>query len=126
MHFLNASLLWPLLPLVGIPLLIHWLSRRYPKKFPFSSIEEIRRTVAGRSTVFRWRHLLMLLLRTCALIALLLAFLKPVIAPKTKAGETKRNIFLLADHSLSMNCTENGTSAISRTHVEVKRLHPSS
>ena len=57
-------MLWPLLPLAGIPLLIHWLSRRYPKKFAFSSIDEIRRTLAGRSRVFRWRHLLMLLLRT--------------------------------------------------------------
>ena len=43
MHFLNASWLWPLLPLVAIPPLIHWLSNRYPKKFAFSSIDEIRK-----------------------------------------------------------------------------------
>jgi hypothetical protein len=122
MQFLHASLLWPLLPLVGIPLLIHWLSRRFPKKFPFSSIEEIRRTVAGRSRVFRWRHLLMLLLRTCALVALLLAFLKPVIAPRVASGEATRNVILLVDHSLSMSCAENGVTARNRARVEVKRL----
>jgi len=122
MHFLNASLLWPLLPLVGIPLLIHLMSSRYPKKFPFSSIEEIRRTLAGRSRAFRWRHLLMLFLRTCALIALLLAFLRPVIAPQATVGNTRRNIILLVDHSLSMTCAESGTSSLTRAHVEVKRL----
>lgn len=122
MHFLSASLLWPLLPLVGIPLLIHWLSKRYPKKFPFSSIEELRRTVAGRSRIFRWRHWLMLLLRTLALLALLLAFLKPVIAPKALPGGSRRNVILLADRSLSTSCTENGTSAHAKIREEVKRL----
>ncbi len=66
MHFLNPSLFAVLLTLVGIPLFIHWLSRRYPKKFLFSSVEEIRRTLVGRSCLFRWRHRLMLLLRTLA------------------------------------------------------------
>jgi hypothetical protein len=122
MHFLNASLLWLLLPLVGIPALIHWLSRRFPKKFAFSSIEEIRRTIAGRSRAFRWRHLLMLLLRTLALAALMLAFLKPVIADRvTKSGE-KRSVILMVDHSLSMGHTENGTTARAKAAAEVKRL----
>ncbi len=122
MHFLNPSLFWPLLPLVGIPLLIHWLSRRFPKKFAFSSIDEIRRTIAGRSRIFRWRHLLMLLLRTMALLALLLAFLKPVIASRATPGGVKRHLILLADHSLSMSHSENGTSARARSVGEVKRL----
>jgi len=122
MQFLNASLLWPLLPLVGLPLIIHWLSRRYPKKFVFSSIEALKRTVAGRSRVFRWRHLLMLLLRTLALAALLLAFLKPVIATGPKAASQSRNLILLVDHSLSMSYVENGTTARSRARAEVKRL----
>ena len=122
MQFLNASLLWPLLPLVSIPLLIHWLSRRFPKKFLFSSIEDIRLTVAGRSRVFHWRHWLMMLLRTCALVALLLAFLKPVVAPRIAPDKAKRNVLLLVDHSLSMSCAESGGSASSRARVEVKRL----
>jgi hypothetical protein len=122
MQFLNIQWLWSLLPLVALPLLIHWLSRRYPKKFAFSSIDDIRRTLAGRSRVFRWRHLLMLLLRTLALIALLLAFLKPVIATRRDAGTAQRNLILLVDHSLSMSASENGTSARSRARAEVKRL----
>lgn len=111
-----------MLPLAGIPLLIHWLSRRFPKKFLFSSIDEIRRTLAGRSRVFRWRHLLMLLLRTLALGALLMAFLKPVIAPSAAATKSKRNVILLVDQSLSTDCAENGTTAHARIREEVKRL----
>ncbi len=122
MQFLHISLLWPLLPLVGIPLLIHWLSRRFPKKFQFSSIEEIRRTIAGRARIFRWRHWWMLLLRTLALAALLLAFLKPVVAPRSAVGKSKRDVILIVDSSLSMNAAEAGTSARSRARVEVKRL----
>jgi hypothetical protein len=64
----------------------------------------------------------MLLLRTCALVALLLAFLKPVIAPRTASGESTRNVVLLVDHSLSMSCAENGVTARNRARVEVKRL----
>lgn len=122
MNFLGINLLWVLLPFVTIPLLIHWLSRRFPKKFPFSSIEEIRRTLSGRSRIFRWRHLLMLMLRTLALIALLIAFLRPVITSRKDKAENGRTILILVDHSLSMGYLENGTTASSRAQAEVKRL----
>ena len=122
MSFLNPSLFWWLLPLVGIPVLIHWLSRRFPKKFAFSSIDEIRRTLAGRSRIFRWRHWLMLLLRTLALAALLIAFLKPIIATRLNPSGKQRHIILIVDHSLSMTHEENGTTALSRAHAEVRRL----
>lgn len=122
MHFLHPSLLWPLLPLVGLPLLIHWLNRRFPKKVLFSSIEEIRRTVAGRSRIFRWRHWLMLLLRTCALLTLLPAFLRPVVTTRVAPRQAQRHLLLLVDHSLSMSCAESGTTARARARAEVKRL----
>ncbi|MGJ8634699.1 MAG: vWA domain-containing protein [Luteolibacter sp.] len=121
MHFLNPLLAW-LVPLVTIPLIIHWLSSRFPKKFLFSSIHDIRKTLAGRSRIFRWRHLLMMLLRALALIALLLAFLKPIIASRATEENQKRRIILMVDHSLSMSHSENGTSARSRARAEVKRL----
>jgi len=122
MHFLNPSLFAVLLPLVGIPLFIHWLSRRYPKKFLFSSVEEIRRTLVGRSRLFRWRHRLMLLLRTLAVLALLLAFLQPIVASRHTQSGVKRHLILLVDHSLSMSHSESGGSARSRAVGEVRRL----
>jgi len=122
MHFTQASLFWLLIPLVVAPLVIHWLSRRFPRRFMFSSIEEIRRTMAGRSRIFRWRHLLLLLLRTLALLALLLAFLKPVIATKAGSRAGGRRVIVMVDHSLSMNFSENGATACSRARAEIDRL----
>lgn len=122
MQFLNPSLIWPAALLVGIPLVIHLLSRRFPKKFYFSSVEEIRRTIAGRSRVFKWRHLLMLLLRTLALVALLLAFLKPIMDGGRGGAGERRQVILLVDHSLSMAFSENGTSAVVRARREVERF----
>lgn len=122
MQFIQPSLWWFLVPLVAAPPVIHWLSQRYPKRIRFSSIEEIRRTLAGRSQIFRWRHLLMLLLRTLALAALMLAFLKPVLDAGGGSATKGRNVLLLVDHSLSMNHGEGGTTARSRARAEVKRL----
>lgn len=123
MQFLASSLLPYLLPLVGIPLFIHWLNRRFPKKFPFSSISEIRRTLAGRSRIFRWRHFLLIAIRTLALIALLLVFLKPVfLTGNSVASSAGRSILILVDHSLSMAAMENGTSARTHARNEVERL----
>lgn len=78
--------------------------------------------MAGRSRIFRWRHLLMMLLRALAILALLLAFLKPVVANRSELDGKKRHVILMVDHSLSMNHSENGTSARSRARAEVKRL----
>ncbi len=74
MNFLNASLLWGLLPLLGLPLLVHVLNRSFPKLFAFSSVRNIRETIARRSKLFRWRHWILFLLRTAFLLVLLLAF----------------------------------------------------
>jgi hypothetical protein len=122
MQFLNPSLLWLLTPLVAIPIVIHWLNTRYPKKFPFSSIDEIRKTLAGRSRIVRWRHLLMMLLRALALIALLIAFLQPIISSRKTTGGTKRHVILMVDHSMSMAYTEAGSSARAKARAEAKRL----
>ncbi len=122
MQFIQSGLWWFLVPLVAAPIIVHWLSQRYPKRILFSSIAEIQRTLAGRSRVFRWRHLLMLLLRTLALAALLLAFLKPILDSGNQSSSKGRHVLLLVDHSLSMSCGEGGTSARARARAEVKRL----
>ena len=90
MTFLNGGALWGLLALAGIPLLIHWLSRRFPKKFIFSSLDDIKRTLAGRSRIRNWRHLIYLALRTLALIAL------TTIARPRRARHARQQRFVIA------------------------------
>ena len=107
MTFLQSGLLATLAPLVLLPLVIHLLNRRTPVKIMFPDIERIRRSLAGRSNVAKWRHLLMMLLRTLAIALLLLAFLRPVLprlgseqSAASKGGG--RKVLLIADRSLSM------------------------
>ncbi|MEM9237891.1 MAG: BatA domain-containing protein, partial [Verrucomicrobiota bacterium] len=109
MTFLQPGFLIPFAAAIAIPALIHWLSRRFPKKFLFSSVDELKRTMIGRSRLLKWRHLLLILLRTLAIAALLTAFLRPVTGIDADESEKKgRRVILIVDHSLSMTAAESG------------------
>jgi len=128
MIFSNAALLGILAPLLGLPLLIHLFNRRFPHLLYFPDIQRIRRSLSERSTLARWRHILMTLLRTALLAALLVAFLKPV-WPKLQHQELsagprpQRRVILIVDHSLSMeHRTGGGTSAARNARVEAAKI----
>lgn len=121
-HFQHLANIYSLVPLLTLPLLIHWLNQRHPRLFRFSSIEQLKKTVAGRSRPSRWRHIILLLLRTFALLLLLLAFLRPIaLAPSGQVRDLRHTI-ILVDHSLSMTHQENGTTPQKRAQAEVRRL----
>ncbi|MEM1085069.1 MAG: VWA domain-containing protein [Verrucomicrobiota bacterium] len=123
MTFLQPGFLIPFAAAIAIPALIHWLSRRFPKKFLFSSVDELKRTMIGRSRLLKWRHLLLILLRTLAIAALLTAFLRPVTGIDADESEKKgRRVILIVDHSLSMTAAESGATARNRAIGEVRRL----
>ena len=124
MSFLNAAL-WPALAaLVALPLLIHLLNLRFPRLFEFSSIKHIRETIAQRSRIFRWRHLLLLLLRTLLLVLLLLAFLRPLLPRfgSADAAPSGRAVLIVLDHSLSMEHKGGGLSCRQRAEAEADKL----
>ncbi len=124
MSFLNPALLSALLPLLALPVVIHLLNRHFPQLFRFSSVERIKETMARRSRLHRWRHLILLLLRTAMLLLLLFAFLKPVL-PRfgSEAGaKGNRHVLLLLDHSLSMEHKGDGPSSRERAVHEAISL----
>lgn len=106
MSFLNAGLLSLLAPLLALPLAIHLLNRRFPKAVPFPDLERLRKSMAERSQLARWRHWVMTVLRTLAIAAALFAFLRPVIPRlgSTPGAGTQpaRRALLVIDRSLSM------------------------
>src|SRR5579871_675556 len=104
MSFLNMALLPGLVLLAALPLVIHLLNLRFPRLFEFSSVKYIRETIAQRSRIFRWRHLLLLLLRTAFVGLLLLAFLKPLLRRFNSTADQKaaRAVVIIVDHSLGM------------------------
>ncbi len=124
MSFLNSALFPALLALAGVPLLIHLLNLKFPTYFQFSSVKHLRDTVAQRSKLFRWRHLVLLALRTLFVLALLFAFLRPVL-PRfgSNAGaKSGRTVLLLLDRSLSMEHLAGGVAARQRAVVEAGKI----
>lgn len=124
MSFLNATLLPGLVLLAALPLVIHLLNLRFPRLFEFSSIKHIRETIAQRSRIFRWRHLLLLLLRTLFLTLLLLAFLKPLLKrfDSTPNQKAPRAVLIVIDHSLSMEHKGGGLSSRQRAENEAEKI----
>ena len=126
MSFLNASLLPALAALIVVPLAIHLLNLRFPKLFEFPTVKHLRQTIAQRSRLFRWRHLILLALRTLFAMALLLAFLKPVLPRFGSAAAAKngRTVLVVIDHSLSMEQQSGGLTARQRAMTEADKIFP--
>ena len=126
MQFLNPGLWLALMPLVAAPVIIHFLNKRFPQRFLFPTVEHLARSAAERSRIHRWRHRILAILRTLFLLALLLAFLLPVLRrfdPATdESGPRKRRVLLLVDHSLSMEYTEAGVTARRRAVIEAEKI----
>lgn len=124
MTFLNLGLLAWLAPLLALPVVIHFLNKRFPQRFLFSSVEHLRKTAAERSHFYRWRHRILSLVRTLFLLLLLFVFLKPVLDRFGNATRAhgSRQVLLLIDASLSMEYQRAGMSARSRALVEAEKI----
>ena len=124
MQFANLTLIALLFPLLVLPLFIHLLNKRFPKTLIFSSVERIRKTRAERSKLFRWRHVLMTILRTLAVLILLLAFLEPILARfgSDTEGDAERRALILVDHSLSMEHRSDLVTARTRALTEARKI----
>jgi hypothetical protein len=124
MTFLSPALFAVLIPLAGLPLLLHLLNKGFPRRFQFPSIELIRATMARRSKLHRWRHWILLLLRTVFLLLLLLAFLQPVLNRfgSNPAVQTGRQVLIVLDHSVSMEHKGDGPASRERAVHEAGKL----
>ena len=124
MTFLSPALFAVLIPLAALPLVLHLLNKGFPRRFKFPSIELIRSTMARRSKLHRWRHWILLLLRTAFLLLLLLAFLRPVLNRfgSKPAGLSGRQVLIVVDHSLSMEHKGDGPASRERAIHEAAKL----
>jgi hypothetical protein len=124
MSFLSPGLLALLAPLVALPLVLHLLNKGFPRHFKFPSIELIKETVAQRTRIQRWRHWILLLLRTAFLLLLLLAFLRPVVRRfgANPGSHDARHVLIVVDHSLSMEYKGSGPASRERAVHEATKL----
>ena len=123
MSLLNSSLVFALAPLLLLPLLIHFLNKRFPQRFNFSSVSNLRKTAAERSRIYRWRHRILTIVRTLFLLLLLFVFLKPVIDTfGNAAGNRARQVLIIVDHSMSMEYREGGMTSRARAVIEADKI----
>jgi von Willebrand factor type A domain/Aerotolerance regulator N-terminal len=125
MFFQNLQMLPMLAPLLVVPVAIHLLNKKFPQLVLFSSVELIRRSMAQRSKLMRWRHLLLTLVRTLVVLLALLAFLQPFMAylgQPPPVLNAKRHVVLVLDHSFSMEQADGLMSLRSRAGAEALRI----
>ena len=122
---LNPSLLFGLIPLVGIPLAVHLFNKKFPKKILFPDIRIIKTSLEQRSKLFRLRHIILMILRSAALLLLLFCFLQPILskfAADTNNNSIGRNIIIVLDNSLSMSYRGGSISSSQRGLIEIEKI----
>ena len=112
LFFANSAWLW--LPALGaIPVLVHLFARSNPPKYAFSSTEFLQRIIKKTARVRKPQDWLMLLLRTLAVLALLAAFLQPLLTGGNEVVGSKKTTVFVIDRSASMAGKDGSTDRFS-------------
>src|SRR5258706_2193688 len=103
--FLNPAFLWAL-PLASIPILIHLLSRRRLPEVQFPTVMFLRALEPREIRRLRLREILLLILRTLALILVIGAFARPSVEPKGATMRAAAAVAVVLDDSESMGARD--------------------
>lgn len=111
MGFLNIAFLVGLVA-AAVPIIIHLLNRRRVKRVKFSSLEFLDEVNKQRMRRINLRRILILILRTLAILALVFAFARPTLRSGLLfAGSVPKNVIVCLDASYSMGAAmETGTA----------------
>src|SRR5215212_6037344 len=110
---------WALVGLagIGLPVVIHWLTKPRPVRLPLSTVRFVMQAVRQRRAKYRLRDWLVLLLRAMAVMLIAWAFARPLFGRRSQmisgeSGNTVRVVIL--DQSASMGAVEKGVSVMER------------
>jgi len=113
-NFIYPAFLWAL-PLVAVPIIIHLLNRRRFQTIDFAAIDFLRRAVKKNRKRLLLEDLILLLLRTLAVLALILGIARPSnSSPQTFNTRPAIGQVFVIDSSLSMAHRSMGSSAFER------------
>ncbi len=125
MTFLSAGLLSGLL-LASVPIIIHILNRRRFQVINWSPMKYLKLTLKKNRRRIRVEQMILLAMRTLAVILLILAVARPVISQgslsKFVPGRARTSRILVLDDSLSMGYTTSGRTAFEIAQNAVKDL----
>jgi hypothetical protein len=100
MSFLSPAFLWAL-PLVAVPVLIHFFGRRQRSIIRWGAMEFLLASAIPRRRFLRWRDVLLMLMRAAIVLALVGAMSRPMVS-STRFGSTgPRDVILVVDNSMS-------------------------
>ncbi len=125
MGFAAPGLL-PLAALALVPLIIHLLSRLRLRRVAFPSLLLLQSVRRERFSWVRLKEVLLLILRTLALLALLLALARPFVRGRVPGLGQARDVVLLVDDSYSMSAGTRWRQARAVTRELVGGLAPGS
>ena len=109
MSFLSPAFLWAL-PLIGVPVLIHFFARRQRESIQWGAMEFLLTSAVPRRRFLRPRDLLLMLLRAAIVLAMVGALAQPMISSNKFGATGPRDVILILDNSLSTaRKTQGGT-----------------
>src|SRR5436305_1718604 len=105
---------------VGLPIMIHFLTRARPRRIIFPPFKFLAEACAGQQAMHRLRTIVLLTLRTLAVLALVLLFTRPFLKPSGpgNTADAARRVVLILDASLSMRGVQRGMPLFSRAQAE--------
>lgn len=121
MGFIAPGLLW-LTGLAAIPLIIHVLSRLRLQRAPFPSLALLATVRRERFSWLRLKEVLLLIFRTLALLALLLALARPFIRHRLSGLGRASDLVIVLDDSYSMAYSDRWQKAQSGVRELLKGL----
>lgn len=104
---------------VGLPVLIHFLTRARPRRIAYPPYKFLLEACAGQQAVHRLRTIVLLAIRTLAVLALVLLFARPFLKPAAATNtEASGRVVLVLDASLSMRAVQGGISLFAHAQAE--------
>jgi len=121
MSFLTPAFLWAL-PLIGVPVLIHFFARRQTTSIRWGAMEFLFASKVPQRRFLRLRDLLLLLLRMAIVLAIVAALAQPMISSNTFGEAGPRDVILILDNSMSTARRVGGETVFERELNEAARF----
>ncbi len=120
---LQNPALFGLLAMVALPLVVHLISRVKPPSHPFSNVDFLRKAIAYRTRFKAPRDWLLLIIRSLAVLALMAAFLMPILhSEDTPLPGEQRSVVIVIDRSASMAAREGASTRFEAATAKAAEL----
>src|SRR5437773_6911016 len=109
---------------IGLPILIHFLTRARPRRIAYPPYKFLVEACAGQQAVHRLRTIILLTVRALAVLTLVLLFARPFLKPTgvTASADASKRVVLVLDASLSMRAVQGGVPLFARAQAEAAEV----